>query len=162
VKLRQNWRALQIVYVALLASLGIYALMLVVISGAEASRIPTTLDPTLFTAIFGGLGGLTLLAIVPVVRKALMPPRDRVGGGRTLDLDEDHGPAVAQAVSRARAGSIVTWALCESVAVYGLVLSMLLHDTSYYAPFAGVAAAAMLVFAPRRTLLDQVVNAARR
>ena len=149
-------------WVALFASLGIYAVMVVMISAKEASRAPTTLDPTLFTAIFGVMSALTLIVIVPVLRKARMPPRDWVGSGRALDLDDNPAAAVEQAVSRVRVVSIVTWALCDSVAIYGVILSMLLHDASYYAGFGAVAAAAMLVFAPRQTLLEQVVNAARR
>ena len=39
--------------------------------------------------IFGGIAAVMLVAVIPLVRSKMMPKRDRVGDGRTLDLDTD-------------------------------------------------------------------------
>lgn len=161
-KLRQTWRVLRIVHIALLASLGVYALMLVMMSRRPGAQAPSTMDPTLFTAMLAAVAGFTLLVITPVLRKILMPPRSRAGDGRALDLDAAVTTDTARAVSRLRRVSIITWVLCESIAIYGFLLSMLFVDLSYYAAFGGAAAAAMLLYTPRQAVLAEVVHASRR
>jgi hypothetical protein len=44
--------------------------------------------------------------------------------------------------------SIVTWAICESVAIYGLVLYMLTYEQPKAIPFFAASFALMLIFAP--------------
>jgi hypothetical protein len=166
VKLRQAWRVLRILHIALLASLGVYAAIAVFIANqpvttptGSAAKAP--LDPQLLTSVLGAMAALTLVAVIPFMRKLLMPKRQRVGDGRDLDLDEAVTGPLNFAFGRLRVGCIVTWALCESIAIYGLMLAILFHDARYYGPFAGVAAVAMLVFAPRRALIEEVVRGAR-
>jgi F0F1-type ATP synthase membrane subunit c/vacuolar-type H+-ATPase subunit K len=63
-------------------------------------------------------------------------------------------PADAAALSRWRSGYIVTFALCESIALYGLVLRMLGQTLGQIAPFYLAGFLLMLYYGPRRPASD--------
>lgn len=54
--------------------------------------------------------------------------------------------------------SIITWALCESIAIYGFVLAVMSSQVVYYFPFALAGAILMLLFRPN---LRQAVDSYR-
>lgn len=54
-----------------------------------------------------------------------------------------------QAVSQAYfTTSVITWALCESIVIYGFILAFFSNDVLYYVPFASVGIIMMIVFRP--------------
>jgi hypothetical protein len=163
----------RILHAALLASLIVYGVVAVVVKapapddgrpaaaeaapGAAAADAP---DPGLFLPLFGGIAAVELLVVIPLLRRRLMPPRAAFPQPlEDVELDSDE--RAAGAIARLRSASIITWALAESVALFGLVAAFMLREWRYYLPFAAVAAVAMVYFAPRRALLDEVVRAAR-
>lgn len=67
-----------------------------------------------------------------------------------------HGPADGAALSRWRSGHIVTFALCESIALYGLVLRICGQTLGQSAPFYLAGFVLMLYFGPRRPAADPI------
>jgi F0F1-type ATP synthase membrane subunit c/vacuolar-type H+-ATPase subunit K len=59
-------------------------------------------------------------------------------------------PEDATALNRWRAGYIITYALCEAMALFGLVLRVLGFTLSEVTPFYLVGFVLILVFTPRR------------
>lgn len=156
----QIWKGIRILHAALLASLAIYGVVVVIVA-QQPSTTPITVEPGVIVPIFGGLAAAILLVVEPLLRRPLMPPRVAFPG-REPDLDAVAEGAVLAALTKLRVALIVRWSLCESVGVLGLMAGFMFHDARYFAPFAVVAAGAMVASAPRAQLLDEVVRAARR
>ena len=55
----------------------------------------------------------------------------------------------------------MSWALCESIAIYGLVLTFLSFQWKYFLGFAAVSLASFLIYRPRRELLVGAARAAQ-
>ena len=66
--------------------------------------------------------------------------------GRIEDGEFDDRDEVAQGYFTT---SVITWALCEAIGIYGLVLSMLTGDITYFLAFGLVGGALMLYFRPQ-------------
>jgi hypothetical protein len=64
-------------------------------------------------------------------------------------------PEDARALARWRAGYIITYAMCEAVALYGFVLRMLGFFLPQVAPFYLAAILLMLFYGPRRPATEQ-------
>ena len=156
----QVWKGIRILHAALLASLAIYGVVVVFVT-QQPSTTPITVDPGVLVPIFGGLAAAILLVVEPLLRRRLMPARVAFPG-REPDLDAVADGAVLAALTKLRVALIVSWSLCESIGVLGLMAGFVFHDARYFAPFAVVAAGAMLAYAPRVIVLDEVVRAARR
>lgn len=73
---------------------------------------------------------------------------------------EARGPAVMAALHMTF--GIIMWALAESIAIYGLVLTLLSGDTRYVLGFALFALADMMWLFPRRAEFDAQVERWRR
>jgi hypothetical protein len=56
--------------------------------------------------------------------------------------------------------SIVSWALAEHVAIYGVIVGFMLHEVWPYGVFGPPALVAMLLLTPRRAVVEDVVRAA--
>jgi len=59
------------------------------------------------------------------------------------------GPDEAQFINRLRTAHIITYALCESIAIYGLMLFFLEKDKTVFYAFLGVSLFLMLVHFPK-------------
>jgi len=70
-------------------------------------------------------------------------------------------PSTPQGFARVRTALILLWALCELVAVFGLVLSLGSGVPSLGWPFTLGAAALLLVHAPRARWFERVADTAR-
>lgn len=71
----------------------------------------------------------------------------------------DEAKAVAQ---RSATGWIVTWALCDSVAVLGLTASFLsMRPLLHFWPFAAVSLALFVLYRPRAAWIEDVLRAQR-
>jgi hypothetical protein len=159
VRTSQQLTQLRILHGALLASLAVYAVVAVVVTRGPAP--PSTvkpMDPGVFVPILGGVSAAFLLVVIPLLRRKLMPAREPFP--QELEDEELDGHGMA-ALGKLRSASIITWALCESVAMFGLIATILYREPLYYAPFGVVSAGALLAHAPRRVIVDEVVRAAR-
>lgn len=151
---------LRLVHAALAVSLGIYVLVLYLMFQQPPPNPPQTFEhlATMFYILAAVAAG-TLVAI-PVVRSLMLPrrlpPQQR---DERLD-DETRSRAASQALQKLFAASIVSWAMAESAAMYGLVLSFMMREMWPYFAFGAPALAAMLLAMPRRSLVEAVVRAA--
>jgi hypothetical protein len=153
-----RWRALRILHLALLAALAVWAVIASTLP--KPKHAPVGLDVLVY--VLAGVAAIELFVVIPVLRAKLMPPRERVGDGRELDLAAMLEGRLGVAFNRLSVSSIITWALCVSVGMYGLVLVILFGDLRFYPAFAVPAALAMIAWAPSRTLIEEVARAARR
>lgn len=181
-RLSQQVTQLRILHAALFASLIVYGVVVWTVKvtppdddaqaprpvSAEAmpgdapgARAPDdALDPRVFVPVFGAIAALELLVVIPVLRRRMMPPRAPFPQPLD-DIELDGDDAATAAIGRLRTMSIVSWALAESVAIFGVMAAFMFREPRYYLPFAAASAVAMLVLAPRRRLVDEVVRAAR-
>jgi len=138
---------LRIVHAALVASILLFGGLLAMVTRPPGdpvigADIPVRASPPGFLVpIMAGLAGASLLAIYAVRRRMA---RHREAAAATT--------AEASALTRARlyTGSVVSWALAESIALYGLVLGIIYRGTTPFLPFAAVSLLLMIVLAPRR------------
>jgi hypothetical protein len=124
---------LQTVRIALLVSIALYVFV-----GERISR-PGAPDRNLYFAV-------TLVAITTV---GMIFAVWRLFVLRSEATLADH-PEDASALKRWRAGYIYTYALCETLALFGFVLRFMGFTLSEVAPFYVVGFALMLLFSPRR------------
>lgn len=155
-------RTMRLVHAALTAAVGIYVVVVAVLvrrpADPQAGAAAIGVLPYAFAAAAVG----SLVALV-VLRRKMMPAREPPAQLADRIADDDPLPEPARrALGKVFAASIVTWALAESVAIYGFVLGILLRDVRPMLPFAAVSIAVLLAYAPRRALLEAAVRAARR
>jgi hypothetical protein len=124
---------LRIVHIAMLASLLVYAGVVVLVSrpppadAVVAGLVPARRPPP------ASLTWATTIAAVAAVL-ALILVRRRRASYTTV--------------------SITSWALCEAIAVCGLVLAMAHRALGPFVPFGAASLALMVLLAPRRRHLD--------
>ncbi|HVV85573.1 MAG TPA: hypothetical protein VHE35_21080 [Kofleriaceae bacterium] len=159
-RLSQAWTQFRILHAALTASLVVYAV--VAVAATQGKGQVSDLDPKLLLSVLGAVGAVELLVVVPLLRRKLMPARDPFSDPVDLEVDVGGDDPVNVAIGRLRSVSILTWALCESVAILGLVAAFVYREPRYYAGFGAAGLLGMLWYAPRRGLLEEVVRAARR
>jgi hypothetical protein len=139
----------RLVYAALLASLPAY---LALVHLAMTPMPEGGGDYGVFYAIIGVFSAGVAVAI-PLLRRRMMPPR-AAGAGPAPDT------VPTRALGRWLSAQLLSWALCESVAIYGLVLAFVTHEPAAYYPFGAVALVLMLLYPPRRRDLEAVARAA--
>ena len=127
-------RLLRILRVALLASVVLYAVV------GELAGPPESSDVRQLRLILIALAGGLLVAI-GAVRQRMVSSAEEALRSRPDD---------ALALSRWRAGTIVTFVLAEAIALYGLVLRMMGGKLIQALPFYAAGAVLLLVFTPRR------------
>lgn len=139
---------LRIVHAALIASILLFGVMLMFVirppgEAVVGADIPVRADPpAYFAAIMIAMAAASMLAIYMVRRRM---SRDRAAAAATTP---EHA---ARNRSRLYSASIASWALCESIALYGLVLGIVHRDTGPFLPFAAVALVLLVALAPRRS-----------
>ena len=153
-RVERQLRISRVLFVALLMSIGIYAVIayMVTLDPQTPAPQPELAHDPLSQPLVLALGGcaLMMLAVTPFVRMKLLPPREH--GDKKL--------AVGAALSRLTAAQIITWALTEVPAIFGLMLTMLSYEPRFTYAFSGVSALAMLAYAPHRKLVEDVVRVA--
>jgi hypothetical protein len=137
-------RRLQIVCAALLASLGAY--------GAVAVLIPLPSDPTIPQGEpllwgFAFFAAVNLATIMPVYRAMMAVPR------RVYTVGQDPQRLLAAHF----AAHLVAFARIEAVAVLGLVLYMLTGHRDWFWIFTAIAAVGMLLLWPSRAKVHELV-----
>lgn len=127
-------RLLRIIQMVLLISVVLYAV------AGEFAGPQEARDVKQIRLILIALAGALLMAI-GALRQRMISPAQEVLRSQPED---------AQALARWRAGTIVTFALVEAGALYGLVLRLLGATLQQALPFYAAAAVLLVVFTPRR------------
>jgi len=126
-------RTVRMIQIALLASVVMYVWV-----GERVSRnLPSNL--TLYYAV--SLAAITVIGVILVVRRTLLAHSE----AQLRVKPED-----SELLGRWRAGYIVIYALCESLALFGLVLRVLGFPLSQTWAFYLSSFGLMLLFGPRR------------
>jgi F0F1-type ATP synthase membrane subunit c/vacuolar-type H+-ATPase subunit K len=145
----------RMIYLALVATLGIYG----VIAWMQTQRgEPVRPVEPMFLYALGGVA-LLQMVMIPFLRRMLMPP---LKAPTALSDDPSiDGEAAEGAIAKLFAANIISWALCESIAIFGLVLVFLSLDFHYYPPFAAAALLNFLFYRPSLDDLQAAVRATR-
>ncbi len=153
---RRFVRVLYTLYGALAVSLAIYVIIAFVVVGRAVRERPwerPVANPALFW-VFVGLAIATTV-VIPVIRRRILPRAARRAEGVTR---APRVPAV-RALGKYMSGQIVSWALCEAIGVYGLVLAFVTYEPLYTLGFVAAAAANLVVYAPRRAHVQAILYA---
>src|SRR5215470_6527138 len=124
-------RAIQI---ALLLSVVLY-----VIVGERVGTIPKLNDPVVFYVL--SLATVTIVGVILVVRRTLVLQSAAALAARPNDV---------ATLNRWRAGHIMTYALSEAIAMFGLLLRLIGFSLSQVASFYIAGFILLLFFGPRR------------
>jgi len=127
------FRTIRLIQVAMLVSIGIY-----VVVGEVASRQLNTDVKALYAISFASI---SLVGAILVVRKTLVLQSE-------AELRQKPGDPVT--IARWRTGYIVTYALCEALALFGLVLRILGFTLAQVWPYYAGGFVLLLLFWPRR------------
>lgn len=131
--------AIKIVRLLQIAMLLSVAMLVVV--GEMVGSIPRLNNPTLFYAL--SLATITIVGVILVVRRTLVLQSAVTLAARPNDV---------ATLNRWRAGYIMTYALSEAVAMFGLVLRLIGFSLSQVASFYIAGFILLLFFGPRRPL----------
>jgi hypothetical protein len=136
---------LNFVRAALLLAIAAY----VFLGETIASRTAMPGNPMMFQ-IFALVAVVTVAVMFVARRKTIAPA--------TATLRER--PEDASALARWRSGYVITYVLCEAVALYGFLLRMLGFSLTQVAPFYLAAILLMLFYGPRRPAQERTAAAA--
>lgn len=127
-------RLLRLVQIAMLVSIALYVFV-----GEEAAGRTAASDTTMFYAI--SFASISVVGVIFVVRRTLVLPAE-------FQLREKPDDGVL--LARWRTGYICTYALCEALALFGLVLRMVGFPFAQVWPYYAGGFVLMLISAPRR------------
>ena len=128
-------RAIQI---AMLVSVALF-----VVAGEVVGTVPKLSNPAIFYAL--SLATVTIVGVILVVRRTLVLQSTSMLATRPND---------AATLNRWRAGYVMTYALSESIAIFGLVLRLIGFTLSQVWSFYIAAFILLLFFGPRRPLSE--------
>lgn len=151
--LSKGMRVLWIIWGAMLASLCIYLIVgHMIVDEIKIEGISPDIFSLLRNILF--IVALVELAIIPVIRKFILRTPAKISQssfGQQIPGTANH-PALAKYSS----AMIVSLALAESIAIYGLVLLFIGKDFQSLYLFTGISAAAMLVYRPKIDELEKL------
>ena len=127
-------KIVRLIQIAMLLSVGIF-----VVAGEMVGSIPKLSNPTLFYAL--SLATITIVGVILVVRRTLV-----LQSAVTLAVRPNDGATL----NRWRAGYVMTYALSEAIAMFGLVLRLIGFSLSQVASFYIAGFILLLFFGPRR------------
>jgi hypothetical protein len=143
----------QVLFVALLSSLVVYLVVCYLLAAQGEPPVTGAAIEVLKPAL-GTLAFFSLIASFALRARLL---RKAIAGlpARPTRTDE----AMAEAVIRAAMTPwILGWALCESVAIYGMILFLMTFQWELFLPFWGIGLAAMLAQAPSLRSLEEALR----
>lgn len=143
---------MRLLYAALLVSVGVYVVVVHVITLPASPGVRPPPDDMLRLGLAGVAAVLGLAA--PFVRRLLMPARARTPVAAPAPTH-----LAPRAFARVFTAHIVAWAMCEAVTVIGVVLFFLTRDPAALYPFAAGTVLLFVVLAPRRGVLEAVAHA---
>jgi hypothetical protein len=127
-------KIVRVIQIAMLLSVGMF-----VLAGEVVGSIPKLSNPTLFYAL--SLATITIVGVILVVRRTLV-----LQSAVTLAVR----PNDVATLNRWRAGYVMTYALSEAIAMFGLVLRLIGFSLSQVASFYIAGFILLLFFGPRR------------
>jgi hypothetical protein len=127
-------KIVRLIQIAMLLAVGMF-----VVAGEMVGSIPKLSDPTLFYAL--SLATITIVGVILVVRRTLVLQSAVTLATRPNDL---------ATLNRWRAGYVMTYALSEAIALFGLVLRLIGFTLSQVASFYIAGFILLLFFGPRR------------
>ncbi len=147
-QLDTGWRVILLIWGAILASLGIYLVVCIMVE----KELQINIDPnlpleTIKYALFG-VSFITLFMVHYLRKFLLRTSNSIVNSSQTSSLQH---PAVGKYLVTV----IITSALLESIGIYGVVLFFMAKDTSSLYQLLIISAAAMIYFRPRK---DELLN----
>jgi len=130
-------KVMQMMRLALPVSIGLYVFIGETVFHDARSVRPTP-NPVLFYVLT--FVATTIVALIFIMRRVLAPRSQSALAGQSVD---------ANALNRWQTGQIMTYALSEATALFGLVLRMLGFSLSQVAPFYVAGFVLLLFFSPR-------------
>ncbi len=130
-------KIVRLIQIAMLLSVGIF-----VVAGEMVGSIPKLSNPTLFYAL--SLATITIVGVILVVRRTLVLQSAVTLATRPNDV---------ATLNRWRAGYVMTYALSEAIAMFGLVLRLIGFSLSQVASFYIAGFILLLFFGPRRPVI---------
>ncbi len=127
-------KIVRVIQIAMLLSVGMF-----VVAGEMVGSIPKLSNPTLFYAL--SLATITIVGVILVVRRTLVLQSAVTLAARPNDV---------ATLNRWRAGYVMTYALSEAIAMFGLVLRLIGFTLSQVASFYIAGFILLLFFGPRR------------
>ena len=137
-------RLLQILCMAMLASLAVHAVVVVAVPFTTPPALPQG-EPLLWGFAF--LAAVNLVTIMPVYRAMLAGPR------RVYTVGQQPERLLAAHLS----AHLVAFGRLEAVSILGLVLDFLTGRQDWFWIFTGAAAVGMVVLWPRRDKVDALI-----
>jgi len=133
-------KIVRLIQIAMLLSVGMF-----VLAGEMVGSIPRLSNPTLFYAL--SLATITIVGVILVVRRTLVLQSAATLAARPNDV---------ATLNRWRAGYVMTYALSEAIAMFGLVLRLIGFTLSQVAYFYIAGFILLLFFGPRRPVTAEV------
>jgi F0F1-type ATP synthase membrane subunit c/vacuolar-type H+-ATPase subunit K len=163
VTVKGTLRTLRILHIAITASIALYAVVLLVITQQPSDTEHMSLSDATGLAVALGIASLAVLALIPFLRKRIGPARDESAGARRSGSAEGElSNAERTAVGKLMSAELVSYAMGESVAVFGLVLGLITRQFVIFLPFAALALLQLILLTPSQALLDSVIAAATK
>ena len=119
------------------------SVLLLVVVGEMVGSIPRLSNPTLFYAL--SLATITMVGVILVVRRTLVLQSAATLAERPNDV---------ATIARWRAGYVMTYALSEAIAMFGLLLRIIGFSLQQVASFYVAGFILLLFFGPRRPVRE--------
>jgi hypothetical protein len=141
-------RVLRILHGALVASILFYAVFILMVirpagDPVPGADIPARSGPPGFLLPVMVAIAAAILLVLMAVRRGMARRRDAAAGVTTEQAPLDRSAQYRD--------SIISWALCEGIAIVGLVVGIAHRSLTPFMPFLGVSLLLMLLLAPRRS-----------
>lgn len=127
-------KIVRIIQIAMLLSV-----LLLVVAGEVVGSIPRFSNPTFYYAL--SLATITIVGVILVVRRTLVLQSANMLAARPNDV---------ATLNRWRAGYVMTYALSEAIATFGLLLRVIGFSLTQVASFYIAGFILLLFFGPRR------------
>ncbi|MDP3047943.1 MAG: hypothetical protein Q8N12_00740 [Thermodesulfovibrionales bacterium] len=154
--LNSGMKVIWIIWGAMLASLGIY----IIVGHMVIAKIKMAeMSPDVFSLLRNALYVVAVieLAIIPFMRKIMLkasPKETQSSAGYQIP-----GIVTHPALGRYTTVTIVSLALAESIAIYGLLLLLIGKDFQSFYVLTAVSAVAMLVYRPKMDEVEKLAIA---
>ena len=145
-------RKLRTIYQSLLASLAIYGGIGFIMLRAPGGSHSSVTAPYIFAGCVVGL-----LALIPTVNRRLLP---RSSEATSMTPPTSTNEPVVRALGRLQVAHIVTWVLCETIALLGLYMTVATQP-GYYLVCVALALWNFIAYRPRPDLTRSVARAAQ-
>ena len=138
----------RMIWLGLFTAVGIYGVIAYVTPMQGAAMT----DLTMAYALCGIAGMETLL--LPMLRRRMLPADPASDGGSPVAAPASSQPAIV----RLATAQIVTWAICESMAILGLVLVFVMHDMRWLYGLGGLALVNLFIYRPTIELVEAALR----